>query len=69
MYFFIIVKFKINKKVKLLRIGYLIFVLVFITKTKKKRLQQRKLWKIEKRKKSGYQDYKLTPIYMNKASF
>ena len=37
--FFIIIRFIINKKVKLLRIGYLIFVLVFITKAKNKRLQ------------------------------
>ena len=43
---FFIIRFIINKKVKLLRIGYLIFVLVFITRTKDIRLQKIKLWEI-----------------------
>jgi len=39
--FFITLKFKINKKVKLLRIGYLIFVLMFITVKESRRLQRK----------------------------
>ena len=39
--FFIIIRFIINKKVKLLRIGYLIFVLIFITVKVSRRLQRK----------------------------
>jgi len=54
--FFIILKFKINKKVKLLCIGCLIFVLVFITAEVSGGLQRKN--------KSGNKNYNLTPFYI-----